>query len=304
MTTQTPPAPPDSPKLDIGGVYKHSPIGFVGVLMIGLANAPHWSLTPVYTSDLGMTVSQVGTFATFLTLGAALFQIPVGRLSDSFDRRKVLVGLLVVSALIEIGVAIFGTGLPFQAHYAIAFLLGGTVATQYYVTAAHTNDRTAATQAVQISSTLLLLFCIGAIIGPITASESDAFCRPFGLFWHNAVVHSALALFVLYRISLRARHCLPRRRPIFLIGRCHRTPQSALRDSASCGRATPIRCARRIRCSSSVVEHFIGNEEVGGSIPPCSTSYTSRSAPNHPGAPSQPGPDSRARSLYPCSCGQ
>jgi hypothetical protein len=24
-------------------------------------------------------------------------------------------------------------------------------------------------------------------------------------------------------------------------------------------------------CSSSVVEHFIGNEEVGGSIPPCST---------------------------------
>ncbi len=275
MTTQTPPAPPDSPKLDIGGVYKHSPIGFVGVLMIGLANAPHWSLTPVYTSDLGMTVSQVGTFATFLTLGAALFQIPVGRLSDSFDRRKVLVGLLVVSALIEIGVAIFGTGLPFQAHYAIAFLLGGTVATQYYVTAAHTNDRTAATQAVQISSTLLLLFCIGAIIGPITASEVMRFAGPSGCSGTTRLCTAPWRCSCFTASRCAPRHCLPRRRPIFLIGRCHRTPQSALRDSASCGRATPIRCARRIRCSSSVVEHFIGNEEVGGSIPPCSTSYTS-----------------------------
>ncbi len=31
--------------------------------------------------------------------------------------------------------------------------------------------------------------------------------------------------------------------------------------------------ACRVRCRSSVVEHFIGNEEVGGSIPPGSTSF-------------------------------
>jgi hypothetical protein len=34
--------------------------------------------------------------------------------------------------------------------------------------------------------------------------------------------------------------------------------------------------APQIGCRSSVVEHLIGNEEVGGSIPPGSTTSTSR----------------------------
>ncbi len=35
---------------------------------------------------------------------------------------------------------------------------------------------------------------------------------------------------------------------------------------------TPCGSCLLASCSSSVVEHFIGNEEAGGSIPPCSTS--------------------------------
>jgi MFS family permease len=203
LTTQSPPAPPESPKLDLRGVYRHSPIGFIGALMIGLANGPHWSLMPIFNSDIGMTVAEVGTFATFLTIGSALFQIPVGRLSDSVDRRKVLVGLLALAAAVEIGLALTGAWLPHSLLYGIAIVLGGLVATQYYVTSAHTNDRTAASQAIQISATLLLLFCAGAIIGPITASEVMKLLGPGGLFWHNAAVHIALAAFVIYRISRR-----------------------------------------------------------------------------------------------------
>jgi MFS family permease len=204
LTTTTPPPPPESPKLDLMAVYRHSPIGFVGIFIIGFANGPHWSLLPVFNSDIGMSVAQVGIFATFLTLGSAAFQIPVGRLSDMFDRRKVLVALLLLSAAIEIGLALTGEHLPFVVLYAIAFVFGGLVATQYYVTAAHTNDRTAATEAVKINASLLLLFCAGAIIGPITAAEIMRLVGPGGLFWHNAVLHILLALFVIYRISRRA----------------------------------------------------------------------------------------------------
>ncbi len=204
LTTRSPPPPPESPRLDLLGIYRHSPIGFVGAVMIGLANGPHWTLMPVFNSDIGMTVAQVGTFATFLTLGSAAFQIPVGRLSDSVDRRHVLVGLLIAAALAEVLMASFARELSLYGLYAIAFVLGGLVATQYYVTSAHTNDRTAVTQAIQISASLLLLYCIGAIIGPITAAEAMKLLGPSGLFWHNAAVHITLAAFVLYRITRRA----------------------------------------------------------------------------------------------------
>jgi MFS family permease len=203
LTTQSAPAVPESPKLDLIGIYRHSPIGFVGAIMIGLANGPHWTLMPIFNSDIGLTVAQIGTFATFLTLGSAVFQIPVGRISDALDRRLVLVGLLILSALTEVLLAIFARELSFYGLYAVAFVLGGLVATQYYVTSAHTNDRTPATQAIQISASLLLLYCVGAIIGPITAAEMMKLVGPAGLFWHNAAVHVALASFVLYRTTRR-----------------------------------------------------------------------------------------------------
>jgi MFS family permease len=203
LTTQSPPAPPESPRLDLRGIYRHSPIGFVGTLMIGLANGPHWTLMPIFNSDIGLSVAQVGTFATFLTLGSALFQIPVGRISDAFDRRKVLAALALLTCLLEIGLALTAPRLAHGLLYGLAFVLGGLVATQYYVTSAHTNDRTSATQAVQISSTLLFLYCVGAVIGPITASELMRLAGSTGLFWHNAAIHAALCLFVIYRISKR-----------------------------------------------------------------------------------------------------
>jgi MFS family permease len=204
LTTSAPPAPPDSPRLDLIGILRHSPIGFVGAIAIGLANGPHWTLIPVFNSDIGLTVAQVGTFATFLTLGSAAFQIPVGRLSDAIDRRRVLLGLLLASAIVEVGMALGGAKLAVSALYATGFVLGGLVATQYYVTAAHTNDRSSASQAVQISASLLLLYCIGAVIGPLSAAEMMRLIGPGGLFWHNAIIHVALAGFVAYRIMKKS----------------------------------------------------------------------------------------------------
>jgi MFS family permease len=203
LTTQSPPPAPDSPKLDLLGIYRHSPIGFVGAILIGLANGPHWSLTPVYASDVGLTLTQVGMFATFLTLGSAAFQIPVGRISDRSDRRIALACLLAATLFVEVILALTGAQLAVEALYGAAFVLGGLVATQYYVLSAHTNDRTPATEAVRISASLLLLFCVGAMIGPLTAAEAMKLTGPAGLFWHNAAVHAAFAIFVLYRTARR-----------------------------------------------------------------------------------------------------
>ena len=43
-----------------------------------------------YGQSIGLSNSQVGTFMASITLGTLLLQYPVGRLSDRFDRRKVI----------------------------------------------------------------------------------------------------------------------------------------------------------------------------------------------------------------------
>ena len=81
--------------------------------------------------------------------------------------------------------------------------MGGIIATQYYTASAHTNDRTGRENAVGVASALLFLYCIGAILGPITASLIMQHLGPSALYLHNAGLHVAIAVFVMLRIRRR-----------------------------------------------------------------------------------------------------
>jgi MFS family permease len=184
-------------------VYRISPIGFVAVVLIGVANGAFWTLTPVYGTDVGLSAVGAGTLMTVVTLGAAALQVPVGRISDAVDRRLVLGGLAFLAATFEVVFGLFGPSLVGWPILVFGFLLGGLVATQYYTASAHTNDRAGPGRAMTISATLLFLYSVGAIAGPVTASLAMQGFGPGALHLHNAVLHGTLALFVAYRMTAR-----------------------------------------------------------------------------------------------------
>lgn len=205
LSTQAPPSGPNSHSLRLAWFFKLSPVGFVASIFIGMANGPHWSLSPIFASDVGLTQVEVGTFMTAMTVGAAVGQIPIGRLSDYLDRRLVLILICGVAAVIEVAMWLFGALVPHYALFAAFFLLGGFLATQYYVVAAHANDRIGAEHAVTVASALLFLYCLGAIVGPLTATALIGVLGPGGLFAHNAIVHTAMIGFVVWRMRVKAR---------------------------------------------------------------------------------------------------
>jgi len=55
-----------------------------------------------------------------------------------------------------------------------------------------------------VSSGLLLMYGMGAIAGPFIASLFMSYIGAVGLFGFSAIVHSALAIFVLHRMLQRA----------------------------------------------------------------------------------------------------
>ena len=203
LTRSEPPQRPSRPSLRFAWLFKLSPVGFVGALLIGASNGPFWSLTPIFAADLGLTPAEVGTLMTCFMLGSAALQIPIGRLSDRRDRRTILVCLCLASAILETTLARFGAIVPTVTLDLLAFALGSVISTQYYVTAAHAVDRTGSDNAVTTTSALLFLYSIGAISGPLLASYLMTLFGPAALYGFTALMHVALIAFTLRQMLYR-----------------------------------------------------------------------------------------------------
>jgi MFS family permease len=204
MAPGEPPQRPARPALRFGWLFTMSPVGFVAALLIGAANGPFWSLSQIFATDIGLSPPEVGTLMTAFMLGSAALQIPIGRASDSHDRRTILVCLCVASAILEITLARFGDALQHIVLYAMAFALGSVVSTQYYVAAAHAVDRTGSEHAVETTSCLLFLYSIGAISGPPIASYVMTSFGPAALYGYTALLHLLLLAFTLRQMLYRA----------------------------------------------------------------------------------------------------
>ena len=74
----------------------------------------------------------------------------------------------------------------------------------YALAVAHANDFAADDSFVTTAGGLLLVFGIGAAIGPLIASTVMAFAGPGGLFLFTTAVHAALVVFAFARIRVRA----------------------------------------------------------------------------------------------------
>jgi MFS family permease len=198
-----PPQRPQKPSLRFVWLFQMSPVGFVAALLIGASNGPFWALTPIFAADIGLAPAEVGTLMTAFMLGSAALQVPIGRLSDSKDRRTILVSLCLAAGVMEILLAQFGARIGGLGLDALAFALGSVVSTQYYVAAAHAVDRTGSDNAVTTTSALLFLYSIGAILGPLTASYLMTVFGPAALYGYTALMHLVLIAFTLRQMLYR-----------------------------------------------------------------------------------------------------
>lgn len=202
LTLSPPPAPPLRPRLQLRRIYDVSPAAAAGCLGSGLANGAFWALAPVYARDSGLPDFQVAAFVSLAVLGGALAQWPIGLISDRLDRRLVLAAICGGAALTGILLFLLPDAAP-PLRLTLAALFGACALPVYWVSFAHANDLAERDEAVSISSSLLLLFGIGAIIGPVAAALLKPQLGAGSLFLYTAGIHVLVALAVLYRMTRR-----------------------------------------------------------------------------------------------------
>lgn len=202
LSTAPTPVQPHSVELNLPKLYRISPAASVGCLTTGLANGAFWSLAPVFTESISSETSLAAWFMTSTVIGGALSQWPLGYASDKIGRRKIL----LASAAIGVGISIvvFNTldGLTFVTTNIVGLAWGAIAFPLYALSVAHANDYADAGDYVMVSSGLLL-YGVGAIVGPFAASAIMTATNASGLYAFTGIVHLAMVGFVIHRMIRR-----------------------------------------------------------------------------------------------------
>ena len=204
LTKAPEPPRPATIGLDIAGLWRLSPVGFVGCLSVGLVNGSFWTLGPVFASRSGLDIDNLVYFIAGATLAGAVAQWPLGLVSDRIDRRFVIVGATLCAAASGV---LLSTWVEPSTTLLIGLsaAFGGFAMPLYAVSVAHANDHAEDTRFVATAGGLLLVYGLGASLGPLIASALMGYYGSGGLFMFTTSVHAALALFTIVRLVVRRR---------------------------------------------------------------------------------------------------
>lgn len=194
------PKPVTAPHLGLGHLYAAAPAGVVGAFVSGLAGGALWGMGPAFVHRIGLDTTAIAGFMSASVIGGAALQWPIGRYSDRGDRRYVLTAICAGASVIALA-ALAATYTSVAALMVCMFLYGGLAFSVYPVSVAFVNDRLAREHALAGSSGLLLVYGVGAAIGPALAGTAMELFGPRALLVHLAVVLAAVAAFAFYRLK-------------------------------------------------------------------------------------------------------
>jgi MFS family permease len=181
-----------SGELPYGALARAAPLAVVGSVLSGLVSGAFYALVPAWMQRQSITQTTIALFMLMAVLGGFAFQIPVGRLSDRFDRRIVLALLSLGFALTALVMVLMPR--PLAAVLPAAVLLGGFMSTVYPVCVALAHDCMPADRVVAVSGRLILVSGIGSVLGPLIGASLMGQFEIDGVFYFMAAALLLLAV--------------------------------------------------------------------------------------------------------------
>jgi MFS family permease len=215
LTTSTSPETPDVVTVNPWKLYREAPTAVLGCFVVGAMGAALLNMAPYYLATVAVPSAQIGLMIGVIHITRLVLQWPVGLLSDRMDRRIVIVGssVLIVALAIVFGLIAPGGGRAFHDPsyaalrlplYVLFGLLGAFSVMLYSVCIAHAHDRGSSENSVAITSTLLLVWSVGAMVGLLVLGVLMDVGGVFTLFWFTGGVAAVLAAHTGWCMTRRA----------------------------------------------------------------------------------------------------
>jgi len=165
----------------------------------GLVLGGIYGLLPLFFAANGRSLEAVANLMALVILGGMVLQYPLGRLSDRFDRRRILAWLGLGLLLFSITMLI-ASQLPWSwLRAGTIFLFGGLASSLYPISLSQACDELTPEQMVSANQGMLLAYSLGSMTGPLLASQAMQNTGPQALFAYFALCGGLLTLFLLWR---------------------------------------------------------------------------------------------------------
>lgn len=191
-------------------LFKTSPLGCVGIFLIGGVFSAQFGMASVWGSEVGLSVRNISIFIGSVYVGGLVLQYPIGWMSDRLDRRHLILGLAVAGSAVMIIGVVSTWSLPILVL--IGFLSGGVTNPLYSLLVAYVNDYLETSEMAGASAGLMFINGLGAIGGPLITGWFMAQLGPTGYFVFIMILFALLALYAFWRMNRRQTRALFRGR--------------------------------------------------------------------------------------------
>ena len=224
LTKRKPPTFKKTSSIKIKELYKISPFGSFSTFCSGFIFSAMFTMLSVYAVTMNLSVFDISILLFAVTLSGALFQWPIGSLSDKHDRRLVIIGCCILASIFAIlsisssGLSFnnliaeemirfnyfsIGTGMEKTKLFIFIILLSGMTLPLFALNLALVNDYIPKEKFVAAGAGLNIIFGLGAMAGPIICSILMNVLGPNGFFVHLLMFFIIITVFGLFRMSKR-----------------------------------------------------------------------------------------------------
>jgi len=201
--------------IKIKELYRISPFGTFGMFCTGFIHSAIFTLGAVYAATMNFTIYEISLLLFLITSSGAIFQWPIGFLSDRHDRRVIIIFCAFVGAIFCI-LSISASGSSLENMYLASsigvdkimffiyvFFYAGMALPLFSLNLTYVNDYIPKEKFVAAGAGLQIIFGLGAMGGPILASVLMYRLGSNGFFIYLFIFHIAIVLFGMYRITRR-----------------------------------------------------------------------------------------------------
>tara|TARA_X000000950_G_scaffold47042_1_gene54215 strand:+ start:15 stop:884 length:870 start_codon:yes stop_codon:yes gene_type:complete len=192
-------------------LYKASPFGIVSSFFYGTIQSALFTLLAVYATSMNFSIFEISVVTFLLAISGAVAQFPVGKISDYYDRRKVIVFSTFGAAIFSVLTILVtrqmylpdGLATSKTWFYIFFILFSFCSLPMFSLILAHTNDYITKDKFVAAGAGLQFTFGLGAISGPFLCSLFMNLVGSNGFFVFLFFFHSIIGVFGIYRMKVR-----------------------------------------------------------------------------------------------------
>ena len=211
LTKKKPPTFKKIKAMNLKNLYEASPFGMISSLFYGTIQSALFTLLAVYATSMNFSILEISIVTFLLAISGSIAQLPVGKLSDIYDRRKVIIYSTFGAAIFSIITIIVsrqmylpdGLATSKTWFYIFFILFSFCSLPMFSLILAHTNDYISKDKFVAAGAGLQFAFGLGAMSGPFLCSIFMDFVGPNGFFIFLFFFHSIIGIFGVYRMKIR-----------------------------------------------------------------------------------------------------